>query len=43
MKIRKHFIFDVKHGHRDVTCKPANKYKISCLARKTSNQFEERE
>lgn len=40
---RNHFIFDLKHGRRDVSYKPANKYKIWCLAHKTSNQFEERE
>ena len=39
---RNHFIFDLKDGRRDVTYKPANKYKIWCLAHKTSNQFEER-
>ena len=38
-----HHEFDLKHGRREVTCKPANKYKISCLAHKTSNQLEERE
>lgn len=40
---KNHFIFDLKDGRRDVTCKPAKKYKISRLAHKTSNQFEERE
>lgn len=41
---RNHFIFaHLKRGRRDVSYKPANKYKIWCLAHKTSNQFEERE
>lgn len=40
---RNHFIFDLKDGRRDDSYKPANKYKIWCLAHKTSNQFEERE
>lgn len=39
---RNHFIFDLKDGRRDDSYKAANKYKIWCLAHKTSNQFEER-